>query len=143
MTATWQGVAVPDELWNTIIGGAYGDPGHMQVPPALLVSMSWFEVKWQNIQSNNRGAPNSKGYGSDGREKSWGYWQLNEDGEGYGYTPDQLLVPSTNRFITVNTILGRLRRGRTLAEALAPWTTAGDAITAYLAYPIVEVGGFS
>lgn len=151
MTATWKGLTVPDLLWDTIIGGAYGNVSHQQVPPALLLAISNEETRnpnnptgepFRNIQSENTNVAEQY-RAENGREASWSYWQvLNQGGIGDGYTAEQLLIPATARFIVVNHILTRIRRGATLRQAISAWSTAEAAWQAYLANPIVDVSGF-
>lgn len=140
MTATWAGHTVPDDLWNCIIGGAYGNPAHMQVPPALLLALAWEESEFHNEQSNNINTQGLPGYDPvTGRELSFSPWQLNQQGVGTGYTAEQLSDLATARFLTVNHILTEIAGGYGLREAIGAWSTAGPAWDAYEANPIVEV----
>lgn len=142
MTATWNGHTVPDDLWNAIIGGAYGSAEHAQIPPALLVALSWHECAMVNQQSQVDNV-NPRYNAPNGREASYGYLQLlNQGGVGDGYTADQLLDPSTNLYLARNAILQKLHAGADLTEAIYDWSTSASAIADYLAHPIVTVTGF-
>jgi len=86
----------------------------------------------------NPNAHNTKG------EDSVGLFQLNRAGGlGSGYSVTQLMTPETNIEIALSAIEGALKGGKSVEQALSPWTTSKTALQGggTMTEPITAAGG--
>lgn len=107
----------------------YSPEQYQEVFRRLVVEMGlqdywtllWFiaqeESGWRGVQSMY---PDPDG--PDGREDSWGPFQLNREGVGSGYTAEELLEPETQISLALQHFASKIALGQSLQEATSAWS---------------------
>lgn len=138
MLVTWRDIQIPNSAWSDIKQALDENPS---IPLALAISVAYYENASFN-PTKQSGVIDSSG--PNGREDSWGYFQLYKGrlgGSGSGYTQAQLQDGKTNARIAVGEMARRYRETGSLYESIAPWTVRDTAWTAYISNSRVLVDG--
>ncbi len=134
MTVTWGNITVPDSAWNDIHAAL---AIHPNVPPALAIAVAYAENGSFDSALQSRVLDPT---GPNGREDSWGYFQLYKGrlgGLGTGYTTEQLQDGRLNAEIAISEIARRISLTGLSKEAIQPWSTRDTAWQSFIDNPIL------